>query len=312
MKKNPSRREVIKNLGLAGFSLYLTSCWTDISEETIKDKKLPVNGDSLSNNIPKDSIEIIEEVLKSKNVAYFKKGDEAYNSLKVGFNLRVPKTPALIALCENERGVAEAVRYAKQNDLKISIKSGGHSFESFSSNDGGMQINLSLLKQISWQDNNTVKIGPGLLLKELYAQLLPKKRIIPAGSCGTVGVGGLALGGGYGFFARKHGLTCDSVLEARMVDGKGEIHNIKNNSDLMWALRGGGNGNFGVFTEFTFRTYTAPDHFTRHRFKAFKLDTFRSRELLKTWFQYSSKLPKSAFSAFVLNGKNFNHFAYTL
>lgn len=141
------------------------------------------------------------------------------------------------------------------------------------------------------------------MLKELYDELLPKGRIIPAGSCGTVGIGGLTLGGGYGFFSRKYGLTCDSLLEATLVDGNGKIHTTRIGDNLMWALKGGGNGNFGVVTQFKFKTYKAPEGFTRHRFKAFNLDKDRTKKLLKAYFETSSKLPETCFAAFVLNYK---------
>jgi len=180
--------------------------------------------------------------------------------------------------------------------------SGGHSFEGFSSIDNGLQLNLSLMNNISWKGND-VKIESACLLRELYDSMLPKKRIIPSGSCGTVGVGGLTLGGGYGFFSRKYGLTCDSLVGATMVDGTGKIHKVSGKDELLWGLKGGGNGNFGAVTEFEFRTHPAPPTFTRYRFKAYKLDTNRTKELLKAYFKYSKDLPNTCFAAFVLNYK---------
>jgi hypothetical protein len=142
---------------------------------------------------------------------------------------------------------------------------------------------------------------PACLLKDIYNVLLPKKRVIPAGSCGTVGVAGLTLGGGYGFFSRQYGLTCDSLLEATLVDGKGQIHYTKTGEELMWALKGGGNGNFGIVTQFKFQTHEAPDGFTRYRFKAFRLNKARTKSLLQKYFELSAQLPNSCFAAFVLN-----------
>ena len=123
------------------------------------------------------------------------------------------------------------------------------------------------------------------------------------GSCGGVGVAGLTLGGGYGLFSRAYGLTCDNLTELTMVDGKGNIHNTKENSDLLWACRGGNNGNFGVVTKMKFNTHPAPSGFYSHRFKAYKLDITRAKSLLETWFEFAGKLPNSCFSAFVLNYK---------
>ena len=224
-------------------------------------------------------------------------------NLNTNFNKDVPKSPAIIALPHNTQGVKEAIELANQEGYKVAVKSGGHSFENYSSIDEGMQINLSLLDTVEWLSETDVKIGPACILKELYDNLLPKGRLIPAGSCGTVGVGGLTLGGGYGFFSRKYGLTCDSLLEATLVDGNGQIRNTTNESELLWALKGGGNGNFGVVTELVYKTVEAPKTFTRYRFKAYKLDAERAKSLLQSYFHYTALLPETCFAAMVLNYK---------
>jgi len=183
------------------------------------------------------------------NVVYYKKGDTQYDLLRKGFNKRIDKYPAVIALCKNIQGIAEAITYAKQNNLAVTVKSGGHCMEGFSCNNNGMVINLSLLKNIDWVDNETIKIQPACTLSQLYDELLPKKKIIPGGSCGTVGIGGLTLGGGYGLMSRRYGLTCDSLIEITMVDGNGQIKNSADDPELLWACKGGGNGNFGVIVK---------------------------------------------------------------
>lgn len=295
MNHQKKRRDFIKLLAAAGLSLYLPSCSTDVQQDSKSSKNKKPN--------QKDNIDKIEKVILSKNVAYFQKTDEKYDALNQGFNLATPKNPSLIALCVNTEGVAEAISYARKEGLKVAVKSGGHSFENFSSIEEGLQINLSLMNTLTWNDQTTVTIQPSCTLREMYDELLPENRIIPAGSCGGVGIGGLTLGGGYGFFGRKYGLTCDSLIEAKLVDGMGDIHTTKNGDELMWALKGGGNGNFGVVTEFTFKTHKAPDGFTRHRFKAFKLGKERTKKLLQAYFKYSAKLPETCFAAFVLNYK---------
>ncbi len=241
--------------------------------------------------------------MKAKTSPFSDWEDEKFKDLNIGFNLRVPKQPKIIALCKNEEGIAESVKYAKQYKLQVCVKSGGHSFEGFSSNDGGMSINLSLMNGIEWIDDNTVKMGCGTKLKEIYDALLPKGKIIPAGSCAGVGIGGLALGGGYGLFGRKMGLTCDSLKALTLIDGNGKIHKAKDDDELLWACRGGGNGNFGVIADMTFKVHEAPKTFTRHLFKAYKLDVTRAKSLLQNWFELTAKLPDSCFAAYVLNGK---------
>ena len=96
----------------------------------------------------------------NENVTYFKKGDEQYEVLRKGFNKRINKSPLVIALCKNEAGVAEAIRYAVQANLPVAIKSGGHCMEGFSCNDGGMVINLSLLNNIEWINKDMIKLDP--------------------------------------------------------------------------------------------------------------------------------------------------------
>lgn len=237
------------------------------------------------------------------NVDYFRKGEVQYETLRKGFNKRIEKYPQVIALCKNTAGVAEAVRYAVLNKLPVAIKSGGHCMEGFSVNDNGMVINLSLLNTITWVDKETIAVGPGCKLAELYNELLPKGRVIPGGSCATVAIGGLVLGGGYGLLARKLGLTCDSLIEVTMVDGSGNIINSNTDKELLWACKGGGNGNFGVITELKFKTHAAPKTMQAYRFKTYKTDAAKAISILKTWFQAAALLPPSCFSAYVLNGK---------
>jgi FAD/FMN-containing dehydrogenase len=237
------------------------------------------------------------------NVVYYKRGTAEYESLRKGFNKRIEKFPLVIALCKNTQGVAEAVQYAQQNNLPVAVKSGGHCMEGFSCNNDGMVINLSLLNTVSWVDKETITVGPGCTLSNLYDTILPKGRIIPGGSCAGVGIGGLVLGGGYGLLARKFGLACDSLLEVTMVDGTGKIINSGNDKELLWACKGGGNGNFGVVTELKFKTHKAPATLQSFRFKTYKVNTEKAKQILQKWFEVTEYLPADCFSAYVLNGK---------
>jgi len=292
--KHYTRKDFLKVSSLATLALVLEACGVS-TEEAQKTSA----GKPLADSLPKDLA-----VSESENVIYIRKTDTRYEALNQGFNKRLHQEPAVIALCKNTDGVAEAVLYARQHQLQVAIKSGGHSFEGFSSNNGGLVINLSLLNSVTWIDDTTVQVGPGCKLSELYGALLPKQRLIPAGSCAGVGVGGLTLGGGYGFFSRKYGLTCDSLRKLTLVDGNGNIRSSDEEPDLLWACKGAGNGNFGVVTELVFDTKPAPPTFTSTRFKAAKLDAARAAALLEAWFAMTAQLPESCFSAFVLNGKS--------
>src|SRR6185369_6404928 len=144
---------------------------------------------------------------------------------------------------------------------------------------GGMVINLSLLNKIEWVNNDIIKGGPGCTISYLYDEILPKGKIIPGGSCGSVGIGGLTLGGGYGLLARKYGLTCDSLQEVSMVDAKGEITNTANDKELLWACKGGGNGNFGVITSLTFKLHKAPATLQSFRFRTHNINAARAKQI---------------------------------
>jgi UDP-N-acetylenolpyruvoylglucosamine reductase len=244
-----------------------------------------------------------QQALSNSNVQYYKKEDAEYDALRRGFNKRIEKYPAIIALCKNTAGVSEAIKYAAQQNLPVAIKSGGHCMEGFSANNDGMVINLSQLNTITWVNDYTIKVGPGCMLSQLYDEILPKGKILPGGSCASVGIGGLVLGGGYGLMARLFGLTCDSLLQVTMVDGMGNIKSSVDDKELLWACKGGGNGNFGVVTELVFKVHKAPATMQSYRFKTYKVNTVKAKAILQKWFEVTPKLPPACFSAFVLNGK---------
>jgi len=250
-----------------------------------------------------DKRQISARPASGDNVVYYRKGDAEYETLRKGFNKRINKFPLIIALCKNTTGVSEAIRYAIQNKLPVAVKSGGHCMEGFSVNDNGMVINLSQLNTVEFENSDTVITGPGATLSSIYDKLLPKGRIMPGGSCAGVGIGGLVLGGGYGLLARKFGLTCDSLLELTLVDGMGNVINSKDDKELLWACKGGGNGNFGVVTSLKFKTHKAPATLQSFRFTTKNAELMKAKALMQKWFEVSALLPVSCFSAFVLNRK---------
>jgi hypothetical protein len=237
----------------------------------------------------------------SDNVLYYGPADNQYDDLRKGFNKRIDKFPSIIAVCKNEYGVAEAVKFAIANKWPITAKSGGHCMEGSSVNDGGMVINLSLMNKIEWLDYKTANVGPACLLKDLYAEIIPKGRIIPGGSCGGVAMGGLTLGGGYGLLSRQFGMTCDSLLEVTMVDGNGNIVNSSNERHLLWACKGGGNGNFGIVTNMKFTLHPAPATMQSWRFSALKTDAARAKSIFENWFKSVESLPHECFSTCLQN-----------
>jgi hypothetical protein len=237
------------------------------------------------------------------DVVFYKKADAPYENLRKGFNLRVNNYPAVIALCKNTNGVVAAVQYAKVNNLNIVVKSGGHCMEGFSSLENGMVINVSLLNTLTLNNNNTVTLGPAITLKKIYETLIPNGKYLPGGSCQTVAIGGLTLGGGYGILSRTFGLTCDSLIEATMVTADGEIVNTKNDAQLLWALKGGGNNNMGVITQMKFTIHKAPKTLQSYKFRKTNVTIEEALAICKLWFEQVKKLPNSCFSAFIYNGK---------
>ncbi|MFT4550853.1 MAG: hypothetical protein ACI8XO_003334 [Verrucomicrobiales bacterium] len=240
-------------------------------------------------------------------VAFIRPGAAGYDAGRRTFNSRLSKRPALVAACTTESGVQAAVVRAREMGLPVAVKSGGHSFEGFSVNDGGISIDLGGMDQPQYEArSDTFRVGPGAKLRDVTEYLLKRGRLLPAGSCGSVGIGGLTLGGGYGLFAREFGLTCDHLVGARMVDGSGAVHDTGGGKDggLLRALRGGGNGNFGVVTELRFHTRPAPTnlHAIRYRYHGLKAEVVIAR--LRAWFEATKKFDRQTFGAFVLNGQS--------
>ena len=245
-------------------------------------------------------------------VTFLTPASPGYASSATPFNRRIKTRPALIAICRTEAGAARAVRYAADHNLRIAVKSGGHSFEGLSLNADGIVIDVSAMDDQQLADE-AYTAGPGVKLAQAYDFLLPRGRLLPMGSCGTVGLSGLTLGGGYGMFSRQYGLTCDQLTGIRMVDGNGQIRDSSDDDGLLWACRGGGNGNFGVITQMRFKTQIAPERLPRQRIKFRGLSAGRAASLCERWFEQTAELPTDAFSAFVLNGSTLTvlitHFA---
>ena len=167
--------------------------------------------------------------------------------------------PAAVAYVAHADDIRTTLAYAHAHGIKVAIRNGGHSYAGWSSGNGKLILDVSKLKQIRVSGGQAV-VGAGSKLIDVYRALTAKGVTIPAGSCPTVGVSGLVLGGGHGVVSRAYGLTCDSLTQATLItaDGKQLTANASENKDLFWALRGAGNGNFGVVTELHFKTHPAP------------------------------------------------------
>ena len=181
-----------------------------------------------------------------------------YDEARKDYNGRFNIFPLVIVYCKVTQDVVNAILWVRESRLPFRIRGGGHNYEAFSLVDGGLVIDVSgmLNLQIN-KEALTIQVGTGFRLLPLYDKLWDQKLVLPSGTCPSVCISGLTLGGGYGLLSRLFGMTCDSLLEVEMVTAQGNIIRANGNqhNELLWACRGGGDGNFGVITSFTFRVY---------------------------------------------------------
>ncbi|SCK02080.1 Uncharacterized FAD-linked oxidoreductase yvdP [uncultured Clostridium sp.] len=178
-----------------------------------------------------------------------------YNDARQEWNRSIDKYPTAIAYCKTFDDVKKAVLFAKKNKFKLRIRSGRHNYEGFSIDDGIFVIDISNLNRIEINyENNTVTAEGGTLFGQLYNFIGSNGYPFPGASSSTVGVAGLTLGGGWSYSSRYLGLACDYLSEIKLINYEGSIITAdKNtNSDLFWALKGAGGGNFGVIVSLTF------------------------------------------------------------
>ena len=187
--------------------------------------------------------------------------DTGYAAIRPPFNLLYDdRYPPAIARCADPDDVRKCLEFAAGNKISFAARSGGHSYVAYSTPGDGLVADLKLMNKIEvCASNGTAKIGAGARLIDVYRSLAAEGRALPGGTCGSVGIAGLALGGGIGVLMRKYGLTCDHLDSAKIVSPRDlRLRSVDPGSALGWALTGGGGGNFGVTTEFTFRTVPAP------------------------------------------------------
>ncbi|HEV7649989.1 MAG TPA: FAD-binding oxidoreductase [Actinophytocola sp.] len=188
-------------------------------------------------------------------------GDAGYPAAAQVYNpLFDARRPAAIARCRRPADVQACVEVAAAARMPIAARSGGHSYAGYSNQDKALIVDLGPMSGVD-VDGDAAVIGAGTRLIDVYAGLDAQGRCLPAGSCPTVGISGLTLGGGIGVLTRKFGLTCDMLRSAQVVKADGSVvtASLDSEPDLFWALRGGGGGNFGIVTSFTFRTAAAPE-----------------------------------------------------
>ncbi|MEV0495085.1 FAD-binding oxidoreductase [Streptomyces atratus] len=218
--------------------------------------------------------------------------DAAYRTARQLYNTRFDgQKPAAVAYVRHEADIRECLAFARRTSTPVSIRNGGHSYAGWSSGNGRLVIDVSSLSRVD-RDGT---VGAGAKLIDVYRGLAQHGLTIPGGSCPTVGISGLTLGGGHGVASRAYGLTCDSLTAATLVtaDGTTVTADAKHHPDLFWALRGGGNGNFGVVTELTFRTRPAPRTVTAYMSWPWS----RARSVIAAWQEWGPDQPDEIWSS---------------
>jgi FAD/FMN-containing dehydrogenase len=189
--------------------------------------------------------------------ALLRPGEEGYDDARRVWNGAIDRRPALIARCAGADDVTAAVRFARDGDLAVSVRGGGHSIAGHSVCEGGVMIDLSLMRSVRVDPERRVaRVAGGALWSDVDRACAPHGLATTGGIISHTGVAGLTLGGGLGHLMRKHGLTVDSLLAVELVTADGDQMRVDAESEpeLFWGLRGGG-GNFGIATAFEFRLH---------------------------------------------------------
>ena len=199
----------------------------------------------------------VEDLRKSVRGAVLCPGEDGYEAARTVPNAMIDRRPAIIVRCAGAADVISCVRFAREHDLLVSVRGGGHSIAGKSVCDGGLMIDLSCMKGIRVDpQRRTASAEPGLTLGEFDHETQAFGLATALGTVSKTGIAGLTLGGGFGHLSGKYGLACDNLIAADVVTADGRLlkANASENQDLFWGLRGGG-GNFGIVTSFEYRLH---------------------------------------------------------
>jgi hypothetical protein len=225
--------------------------------------------------------------------------DPGYDEARALFNAMIDKRPLLIARCAGADDVARTIAFARRHDVPLAIRGGGHNGAGLASVDDGVVADLSQMRAVSVDAAaRTARVAGGCTWADVDQATQEHGLAVPCGVISTTGVGGLTLGGGTGHLTRGYGLTVDNLLSAQVVlaDGQQVTASEDENSDLFWALRGGG-GNFGAVTEFAFQAAPVPDVVGGPTLWPIE----QTSELLAAYREFQPTLPRNASGFFAFH-----------
>jgi hypothetical protein len=216
------------------------------------------------------------------------RGDPGYESARKNWDPHTNRFPKVFVFAQRTQDVANAIKWARENDVPIRARSGRHALETnLSQVNGGIVVDVSEMKKIKLnKKNGTVIVETGNRVGRIANTLAAQGFIAPFGDSPSVGIGGITLGGGIGPLQRTIGLICDNLIGLEMVDAKGRVirANKNRNADLLWASRGGGGGNFGIYTRYKFKVHRAPARATVFQI-TWPWNQFE--EVFKAWQQWA-------------------------
>src|SRR5918993_1441208 len=222
--------------------------------------------------------------------------DEGYEEARKVYNAMIDKRPRMIVRCSDVADVISCVNFARENEMLLAVRGGGHNGGGLGVADDGVVIDLSGVRSVRVDpDAQTVRVEGGATWADVDHATHAFGLAVPTGIISTTGVAGLTLGGGHGYLSRKYGLTIDNLLEADVVlaDGRLVKASEQENKDLFWAIRGGG-GNFGVVTSFLFRGN--PVSTVYGGLMLWELD--RAEEILRWYREFSLQAPEDMYGFF--------------
>ncbi len=221
-----------------------------------------------------------------------------YDEARKVWNGMVDKRPALIARCAGAGDVIHSVNFAHANNLLVAVRGGGHNIAGNAVCDGGLMIDLSRMKGVRVDPaRRTARAEPGLTWGEFDRETQAFGLATTGGQISTTGIAGLTLGGGWGYLARRYGLTCDNLLSVDLVTANGQLltASATENADLFWGVRGGG-GNFGVVTSFEYQLHPVGRVLAGIVAYSFQ----KAKEVLKLFRELTSAAPDELASGLVL------------